>query len=56
MALGYGAARALLAFWELDGLPPELRLSRALALGYGLDLGSLALLFIAGLIAYTRLR
>jgi hypothetical protein len=56
MVLGYGAARALLVYFQLEPLPAEVRFSRALALGFGPDLGSLALLFIGGLIAYTRLR
>ena len=56
LVLGYGAARAVLIFIQLEGLALEARLGRAVAVGYGLDLGSLVLLFIAGLLAYTRLR
>jgi hypothetical protein len=56
MVLGYGASRALLVYFQLDGVPLDFRLSRALSIGFAFDLGSLALLFVGGLIAYSRLR
>lgn len=56
LVLGYGAARSVLVFSQLEGLPLEPRLARAFGLGFGLDLSSLVLLFVAGLVAYTRLR
>jgi hypothetical protein len=54
--LGFSLSRAALAYLQLGGVPEPVRLSRALATGFGPDLGSLAVLAVAALMVYTRLR
>jgi hypothetical protein len=56
IALGFSLSRAALAYVQLAALPEPLRLSRALGIGFNPDFGSLALLVVAAIMAYTRLR
>lgn len=56
LIIGFVISRCALIYTQLGGLPEPARLAQTLALGFNPDLGQLAFLAVAGLIAYNRLR
>jgi hypothetical protein len=56
LVLGLGLGSSVLLYIGMPGGPELVHLARALAIGFSLDFRFLALLGVAGLIAYNRLR
>lgn len=56
IVLGFWLSRVALVYVRSEGLPETVRVTRALAAALGLDLATLAFLFVAALVAYNRLR